>query len=598
MNGVRAVQGVQDRLRGWSLSARWRGGSEEAWSPKRCPRARLGGRSLRTRLLVLISAALVVVCAAMALTTVFAQRAYLLGNLDRRVTDAAERSRGGVQVGPDAGTDLAFLKEQGQAAGTVAARLDDDGNILSAQVVTGAGGPEALTSAQRAALDGIKADGSLHTRTLPGLGTYRVTALDGGGRPVLTALPMNDVQDMIRGLVMVEASVAAAGLTAAACVCAVVIRRQLRPLGRVAATAVEVSRSPLAHGEATGLTRVPDADADPGSEAGQVGAALNRMIDHVESSLAERRRGEEEMRRSEERMRRFLADASHELRTPLASIAGYAELMNRGTERTEATLAWRRVSAESARMRGLVEDLLLLARLDEGRPLESAEVDVAALVAETVWDARAAGEGHDWQLSLLLDTPALVVGDEARLHQVVANLLANARVHTPVGTTVIASVEATDRSCVIRVRDDGPGIPPSLLPRVFERFSRADASRSRMSPKDGGSGLGLAIAAAITAAHDGTIQVQSAPGRTEFTIELPPAGHAPSAGTATAVRTTTSVGTTAADTATSAGTTAADTATSVGTTAADTATSAGTTAAGSPSPSPSPSPSTAAPASA
>ncbi|GHH81360.1 hypothetical protein GCM10017771_03080 [Streptomyces capitiformicae] len=130
-------------------------------------------------------------------------------------------------------------------------------------------------------------------------------------------------------------------------------------------------------------------------------------------------------------MRRFLADASHELRTPLASIAGYAELMNRGTDKIEPTLAWRRISAESARMTGLVEDLLLLARLDEGRPLESAEVDLAALAAEAVWHARAADEDHNWQLTLFLDAPALVTGDEARLHQVVANLLANACVHTP-----------------------------------------------------------------------------------------------------------------------------------------------------------------------
>jgi two-component system OmpR family sensor kinase len=197
--------------------------------------------------------------------------------------------------------------------------------------------------------------------------------------------------------------------------------------------------------------------------------------------------------------------------------------MNRGTERIEPTLAWRRVSAESARMTGLVEDLLLLARLDEGRPLHSAEVDLAALVAEAVWDARAAGDTHNWQLALLLDSPALVVGDEARLHQVVANLLANARVHTPVGTTVVASVEATDASCTIRVRDDGPGIPQYLLPSVFERFTRGDASRSRGNPTEGGSGLGLAIAEAVTAAHGGRIRVESAPGRTEFTLELPPA---------------------------------------------------------------------------
>ncbi|MPY41973.1 HAMP domain-containing histidine kinase [Streptomyces phyllanthi] len=455
----------------------------------------------------------------MALTTVFAQRAYLLGNLDDRVTGAAERGLGGARVGPRDPTDLAFLREQGQAAGTLAARLDDEGRITTAEVITGDGERRTLDAAQRAALDGIETDGSLHTRTVPGLGTYRLTALSGDGLTVLAGLPTADVENLISGLVVVEAVVAAVGLAVAGCVCAVVIRRQLRPLGRVAATAVEVSRAPLAHGEIGGLTRVPERDTDPRSEAGQVGAALNRMIDHVESSLAERRR-------SEERMRRFLADAGHELRTPLASIAGYAELMNRGTGRIEPVLAWRRVSAESARMTGLVEDLLLLARLDEGRPLESAEVDLAAVVAEGVWDARAAGEDHVWQLALLLDAPALVTGDQTRLRQVVANLLANARVHTPPGTTVVVSVEATAERCVVRVRDDGPGVPPHLLSSVFERFTRADASRSRTAGKGGGSGLGLAVVAAITSAHGGRISVESEPGRTEFTVDLPPAGTA------------------------------------------------------------------------
>lgn len=228
-------------------------------------------------------------------------------------------------------------------------------------------------------------------------------------------------------------------------------------------------------------------------------------------------------------MRRFLADAGHELRTPLASIAGYAELMNRGTD-VEPVLAWRRVSAESARMTGLVEDLLLLARLDEGRPLQSGEVDLAALVAEAVWDARAAGSGHDWQLELRLDAPASVTGDEARLHQVVAGLLANARMHTPAGTRVTAAVEAAgDGRCVIRVRDNGPGIPQALLPTVFERFTRADTSRSRADAHSGGSGLGLAVAAAISAAHGGRIRVHSVPGHTEFTIELPAASEAQAA---------------------------------------------------------------------
>ncbi len=429
-------------------------------------RGRLHGRSLRTRLLLFISATLVVVCAAMSLTTALFQRAYLLGNLDDRLGNAAERSLGGAQHHPGFDGDLGFLMENGHAVGTLAARFDDKGTIIAAAVVRQDAPPRDLTAAQRAALAGITADSAMHTRTVPGLGTYRLTALDSKGVRVLTGLPMDDVQGMISGLVAVEAAVALAGLTVAGCLCTVVIRRQLRPLGRVAATAVEVSRSPLGHGEVTTLTRVPERDTDPGSEAGQVGAALNRMIDHVESSFAERRRSEEQMRRSEERMRRFLADASHELRTPLASIAGYAELMNRGTDRIEPGLAWRRVTAESARMTGLVEDLLLLARLDEGRPLQSAEVDLAALLAEAVWDARAAGTGHEWQLQLSLDAPALVVGDEARLHQVVANLLANARMHTPVGTTVTASVEATAaRTVVIRVRDDGPGIPLPSSPR-------------------------------------------------------------------------------------------------------------------------------------
>ncbi|MFJ6738210.1 ATP-binding protein [Streptomyces sp. NPDC091279] len=469
----------------------------------------------------------------MSVTTVLVQRAYLIGNLDQRVGNAAQRALGGASLHPDLQRDLTFLQESGHPAGMLAARLDSSGAILTAAVVSQDAAPLSLTATQRAALAGVTADGAMHSLTVPGLGTYRVAVLQRDGVRVLAGLPMGDVQDMIGGLVAVEVGVTAAGLALAGGLCAVVIRRQLRPLGRVAATAVEVSRSPLGRGVVTGLTRVPERDTDPGSEAGQVGAALNRMIDHVESSLAERQRGEEQVRRSEERMRRFLADASHELRTPLASIAGYAELMNRGTDRIEPLMAWRRVSAESARMTGLVEDLLLLARLDEGRPLESGEVDLAAVVAEAVWDARVAGDGHEWRLGLELDGGIpLVVGDGARLHQVVANLLANARVHTPVGTTVVAEVGVVGERCVVRVRDDGPGIPDALLPTVFERFTRGDASRARArsggraGAGSGGAGLGLAIVSAIVGAHGGRIGVSSVPGRTEFTLELPVAAGA------------------------------------------------------------------------
>ncbi|MGX1366765.1 signal transduction histidine kinase [Streptomyces canus] len=520
----------------------------------RACRARTRKWPLGTRLLVRVGATLVVVCVAMGVLTVLLQRAHLMGALDDRVLDSAQRALGAASSPPDSEDDPAARTMTGQPAGTLSARLNGKGAVVSATVVvldvpaqnahawntgtqntgTQNTGTQSLGTDQRTALAGIRADGAMHTRTVPGLGTYRVTVLVDGDVRVLAGLPVDEVQDMIRTLVAIEAGVAAAGLAVAGGVCAVVVRRQLRPLGRVAATAAEVCRAPLDPGEVTGLPRVAARDTDPGTEAGQVGAALNRLLDQVESSLAERRRGEERMRSSEERMRRFLADASHELRTPLASIAGYAELMNRGTDRVEPLLAWRRVSAESARMTGLVEDLLLLARLDEGRPVDSREVDVTALVAEAVWQARMAADSHDWQLELSLDEPALVAGDESRLHRVVAGLLSNARMHTPAGTRVTAAVESTAEHCVIRVRDNGPGIPAALLPTVFERFTRADTSRSRTrtdadsaglaSPgSPGGSGLGLAVAAAVTRAHGGRIRVDSVPGRTEFTIDLPAA---------------------------------------------------------------------------
>ncbi|RRR74441.1 ATP-binding protein [Streptomyces sp. RP5T] len=515
----------------------------------RACRARTRKWPLGTRLLVRVGATLVVVCVATGVLTVLLQRAHLMGALDDRVLDSAQRALGAASSPPDSEDDPAARTMTGQPAGTLSARLNGKGAVVSATVVvldvpaqnahawntgTQNTGTQSLGTDQRTALAGIRADGAMHTRTVPGLGTYRVTVLVDGDVRVLAGLPVDEVQDMIRTLVAIEAGVAAAGLAVAGGVCAVVVRRQLRPLGRVAATAAEVCRAPLDPGEVTGLPRVAARDTDPGTEAGQVGAALNRLLDQVESSLTERRRGEERMRSSEERMRRFLADASHELRTPLASIAGYAELMNRGTDRVEPWLAWRRVSAESARMTGLVEDLLLLARLDEGRPLDSREVDVTALVAEAVWQARMAADSHDWQLELSLDEPALVAGDESRLHRVVAGLLSNARMHTPAGTRVTAAVESTAEHCVIRVRDNGPGIPAALLPTVFERFTRADTSRSRTrtdadsaglaSPgSPGGSGLGLAVAAAVTRAHGGRIRVDSVPGRTEFTIDLPAA---------------------------------------------------------------------------
>ena len=291
-----------------------------------------------------------------------------------------------------------------------------------------------------------------------------------------------------------------------------VIRRALAPLDRVAATAGAVAALPLDRGEVALPMRVADLDANPGTEVGRLGLAINRMLDHIAAALSARQA-------SESRVRQFVADASHELRTPLAAIRGYTELAQRKRAEVPADVAHAmgRVESEAARMTHLVEDLLLLARLDSGRPLERRPVDLARLCADAVSDAHIAGPEHRWNLEVPAE-PVMVPGDEARLHQVLANLLANARVHTPAGTAVTTSLRAVGDCAVLLVADDGPGIPAHLQAEVFERFARADTARTH---KDGSTGLGLAIVSAVVRAHGGDITLRSAPGRTDFTVRLP-----------------------------------------------------------------------------
>ncbi|HEY2202416.1 MAG TPA: ATP-binding protein, partial [Solirubrobacteraceae bacterium] len=317
---------------------------------------------------------------------------------------------------------------------------------------------------------------------------------------------------------LAEIAVFAAALVLAGIIGTVWVRVSLRPLRRVAATATRVTELPLASGEVSLQERVPD--ADPRTEVGQVGAAFNRMLGHVESALARRQA-------SETRLRTFAADASHELRTPLAAIRGYAELArrHRGPVPDEIAHALSRVEAESARMSELVDELLLLARLDAGRPLAREPVDLTRLVIDVASDARVAASDHRWQLELP-EEPVVVRGDDLRLHQVLANLLSNAARHTPGGTVVtvslgrreLARADGSSGGAVISVTDNGPGIPAELQPTVFERFVRGDTSRSRAA---GSSGLGLAIVHAVTVAHGGIANVVSRPGETRFTIELP-----------------------------------------------------------------------------
>jgi two-component system OmpR family sensor kinase len=246
--------------------------------------------------------------------------------------------------------------------------------------------------------------------------------------------------------------------------------------------------------------------------------ALNAMLGQIEDAFSRRAA-------SEERLRRFVADASHELRTPLTSIRGYAELFRQGASERPEDLAnaMRRIEEEATRMGGLVEDLLLLARLDQGRPLEQVPVDLFRLATDAVADARAVSP--DRTITLTGDGPVVVTGDEARLRQVAANLLGNAAVHTPPGTPVHVRVLAEDGQARLDVRDEGPGLPPGVGDRVFERFFRADAARSRAT---GGSGLGLSIVSAVAEAHGGGARLEAAPGPGAwFVVELPLAPQSP-----------------------------------------------------------------------
>ncbi len=472
--------------------------------------------TLRTRLVVSAVSLIAVVAAVIGSVTTIAFHSYLYGKLDDQlhsVVERAQRPPGPLPV-PDslrAAGPLGFVGGGGQPLGTFGALVDADGDVTASKVVEDSGlraqeSAKPLTGEQRTALENAAPGAGEGTRgvELPGLGGYRVEATTTAeGDTVLVGIPSAEVSGALTTLIVVEVCVTAAGLIAASIAGTVLVGIALRPLRRVAATATRVSELPLHSGEVALLERVPDAEADPRTEVGQVGAALNRMLGHVGSALAARQE-------SETRVRQFVADASHELRTPLASIRGYAELTRRaagGTAGPEPDPVTRhalgRIESEADRMTGLVEDLLLLARLDAGRPLSYGATDLLPLVVDAVSDARAAdgpgagpgvprrpeagpgapyrpetgpGAPHHWRLELPeAAEPVTVRADPERLQQVLVNLLANARTHTPPGTTVTVSVQPPVRAgdpVTLEVRDDGPGIPAELLPHVFERFAR------------------------------------------------------------------------------------------------------------------------------
>jgi two-component system, OmpR family, sensor kinase len=470
---------------------------------------RLG--SLTARLVLTAVALVAAVCLLIAAATTLAMHRYLSNRLDEQVRDALvrEASPGGPGIGP----------RRFSSAGTLRANFPEGNDPNGFLIVGGHRNPheEDLDEPALDALREVPSDGAPQDVDVPEQGEFRVVAEEvtflGGVRGptrgvLVVGLPTGDFDETIASLIGWEILLTLLGVTAAATAGLVVVRRQLRPLREVAATAERVARLPLASGAIELTERVPAHLTDEGNEVGQVGASLNTLLAHVESSLEARHR-------SEQQVRQFVADASHELRTPLTTIKGYAELARRRPEDARTVLtALDKVESESVRMTSLVEDLLLLARLDSGRPLERASVDLTRLLLEAVSDARVLAPDHHWRLDLP-DTELHVVGDEQRLHQLVTNLLTNARKHTPPGTTVTVAA----RDGALTVHDDGPGFPADLVPTAFERFARADTARTRTA--DSGAGLGLALVQAIATAHGGSVSLASVPGDTNVTVRLP-----------------------------------------------------------------------------
>jgi two-component system, OmpR family, sensor kinase len=544
------------------------------------PRASwLAGRTLSARLITGVLLLLVGACAIIGVVTYLAVRDSMVSALDGQLRSASSTyvscientgqdttGQGGTGQGGPSGQPGGSPNDyqpppnnsncsQGQPQGMLGVRIKD-GVITNCGVVNGMSNQECppLSAADKKALMELPVyqpsyqpgtnqqpwSNTAYSVKLTSLDAeYRVTAVAGrDGDILITGLPMSTVESTLRQVALAELIVFLSVLLLAGVLGTALVRLSLRPLRRVAATAARVAELPLESGEVSLPAGVPY--SDPRTEVGRVGAAFNRMLYHVERALGRRQA-------SEARLRRFAADASHELRTPLSAIRGYAELALRhpGPVPEDVTHALRRVQSESVRMGVLVDDLLLLARLDAGRPLEREPVDLSRLVIDVTSDARVARTDHRWQLDLP-DEPVLVEGDEHRLHQVMANLLSNAGQHTPPGSTVSVTLavpgdqqapppawgsgDATVQRGVmptgprveLSITDDGPGIPPELLPDLFERFTRADTSRARDLDAAGKStGLGLAIVDAVVAAHGGSITVSSRPGMTRFAIYLP-----------------------------------------------------------------------------
>jgi two-component system OmpR family sensor kinase len=465
--------------------------------------------SLRTRLLLAVSTAALLALVVADVAIYRALRSYLYDRVDAELTSARRTVAAGIPNGLGNAADLipgTFLQLR-TADGTpvFTQRWSRFGDLQTPALPADLPGDDRPPGPGGITFFSTDAEQS-------GGPSFRVrveTLADGG--VLIFATPLDSTEKTLHRLLAVEVLVTAGALIASVLLGASLVGLGLRPLARMEETA-----DAIVGGDALDR-RVPGETER--TEVGRLARSLNTMLARLQVAFAERDATEAELRRSEQRLRRFVGDASHELRTPLAAISAYAELYERAGPEHEVDrprmLAG--IRSETARMGRLVEDLLLLARLDEGQRLEHVPVDLLAIADEAVEAATAVGP--EWPVTLVASSQVEVVGDATRLRQVVDNLLANTRAHTPPGTRVTVHVSrAADRG-VLEVDDTGPGLAPEDASRVFERFYRTDGSRSRRS---GGTGLGLAIVAAIVEAHGGEVELRTAPGAgARFTVSIP-----------------------------------------------------------------------------
>jgi two-component system OmpR family sensor kinase len=467
-------------------------------------------RSLRGRLLVGVISLVVVGLLISDIATYFTLQNSLLSRIDDQlrapstvITAVAVLNSPDCQLrGPGSSTSF--------PAGTVTELIGPSGAVVAACRVQQFG---SNSSTARPVLPGslqkTVGDNPVQPFTVEGTGgisRFRITNWSENSFPgdiVVFAVPLTETQSTLSALLLLELLISVAVVAATAILAFLIIRISLRPLERMGAVAADIAAGDLAR-------RVEPATQN--TEIGRLGLALNGMLSQIEAAFAERTA-------SNDRLRRVIADASHELRTPLTSIRGYAEMLRRGAAESpkDSEAARRRIEEESIRMTGLVDDLLVLARLDQGRPLAKGAVDLGAIAADAVADARVVAPQRE--ISLSANGPVIVNGDDTRLRQVLGNLVRNALVHTPQQTPIEVAVGSADSFGRMSVADHGPGLSAADIERIFEPFYRADPSRSRDS---GGAGLGLSIVSAVVTAHGGRVKItQTEGGGATFEVELP-----------------------------------------------------------------------------